>query len=70
MYAPPELKLMLKLMRDKIRELKELNLVYKNSEAEWASPPLIPLKPGSYQYRMTLDLRVSNASTSRLHGLR
>jgi hypothetical protein len=29
-YAPPQLK----FMRDKIRELEELGLVYKNTEAE------------------------------------
>jgi hypothetical protein len=49
-------------MRDK-RKLEELNLLYKNSEAEWACPPLILLKPGPDQYRMTVDLRVPNAST-------
>jgi hypothetical protein len=32
-YAP----LQLKFMRDKIRELEELSLVYKNTGAEWAS---------------------------------
>jgi hypothetical protein len=55
--APP------KFMRDKIRELEELGLVYKNTGAEWASPPLIHPKPGPDQYRMTVDLRVPNAST-------
>jgi hypothetical protein len=50
-------------MRDKIRELEELGLVYKNTEPEWASPPLILPKPGSDHYRMTVDLRVPNAST-------
>jgi hypothetical protein len=54
-YAPPQLKL--------IRELEELGLVYKNTGAEWASPPLILPKPGPDQYRMTVDLRVPNAST-------
>jgi hypothetical protein len=39
-----------------------LNLVYKNSEAEWASPPLTLPKPGPDQYRMTVDLRLPNAS--------
>jgi hypothetical protein len=58
-YAPPQLK----FMRDKIRELEELGLVYKNTGAEWASPPLIHSKPGLDQYRMTVDLRVPNAST-------
>jgi hypothetical protein len=58
-YAPPQLK----FMRDRIRELEELGLVYKNIGAEWASPPLILPKPGPDQYRMTVDLRVSNAST-------
>jgi Reverse transcriptase (RNA-dependent DNA polymerase) len=58
-YAPPQLK----FMRDKIRELEELGLVYKNTEAEWASPPLILPKPGPDQYRMTVDLRVPNALT-------
>jgi hypothetical protein len=58
-YAPPQLK----LMRDKIHELEELGLVYKNTGAERASPPLILPKPGPDQYRMTVDLRVPNAST-------
>jgi hypothetical protein len=58
-YAPPQMK----FMRDKIRELEELGLVYKNTGAEWASPPLILPKPGPDQYRMTVDLRVPNAST-------
>jgi hypothetical protein len=40
--APPQLK----FMRDKIREFEELGLVYKNTGAEWASPPLILPKPG------------------------
>jgi Reverse transcriptase (RNA-dependent DNA polymerase) len=58
-YAPPQLK----FMRDKIRELEELGLVYKNTGAEWASPPLILPKPGLDQYRVTVELRVPNAST-------
>jgi hypothetical protein len=58
-YATPQLK----FMRDKIRELEELGLVYNNTGAEWASPPLILPKPGPDQYRMTVDLRVPNAST-------
>jgi hypothetical protein len=58
-YAPPQLK----FMRDKIHELEELGLVYKNTGAEWESPPLILPKPGPDQYRMTVDLRVPNAST-------
>jgi hypothetical protein len=33
-YAPP----LLKFMCDKIHELEEMGLVYKNTEAEWASP--------------------------------
>jgi Reverse transcriptase (RNA-dependent DNA polymerase) len=37
--------------------------VYKNTGAEWASPPLITPKPEPDQYRMTIDLRVPNAST-------
>jgi hypothetical protein len=58
-YAPPQLK----FMRDTIHELEELGLAYKNTGAEWASPPLILLKTGPDQYRMTVDLRVTNAST-------
>jgi hypothetical protein len=57
--TPPKLK----FMRDKIRELEELGLVYKNNGAEWASSPLILLKPGHDQYHMTVDLGVPNAST-------
>jgi hypothetical protein len=37
--------------------------VYKNTGAEWASPPPILPKPGPDQYCMTVDLRVPNAST-------
>jgi Reverse transcriptase (RNA-dependent DNA polymerase) len=58
-YAPPQLK----FMRDKIHELEEMGLVFKNTRAEWASPSLILPKPGPDQYRMTVDLRVPNAST-------
>jgi hypothetical protein len=58
-YAPQYLK----FMHDKTNELKEMGLVYKNNGAEWASPPLIVPKPGPDQYRMTVDLRVPNAST-------
>jgi hypothetical protein len=58
-YTPPQLK----FMRDKIRELKELNLAYKNSESSWASPQLILPEPGPDWYRMTVDLHVPNAST-------
>jgi hypothetical protein len=58
-YAPPQLK----SMRDKIHELEELGLVVKNTGAEWASPPLNFPKPRPDQYRMTVDLRVPNAST-------
>jgi hypothetical protein len=54
-------------MRDTIRELKELNLVYRNSEgnseAELASPPVIVPKSGPDHYRMTDDLRVPGTST-------
>jgi hypothetical protein len=58
-YAPP----LLKFMRDKIHTIEELGLVYKNTGAEWASPPLILPTPGPDQYRMTVDLRVPKAST-------
>jgi hypothetical protein len=58
-YAPPQLN----FMRDKTRELEYLGLVYKNTGAECASPPLILPKPGPDQYRMTVDLRLPNAST-------
>jgi Reverse transcriptase (RNA-dependent DNA polymerase) len=58
-YDPPQLK----FMRDKIRELKELVLVYKNTGAEWASPPLILPKPGPDQYCMSVDQCIPNAST-------
>jgi hypothetical protein len=58
-YASPQLK----FMRDKIHELEEMGLVYKNTGAELTSPPLILPKPGPDQCRMTVDLRVPNAST-------
>jgi hypothetical protein len=57
-YAPPQLK----VMRDKVRELEELGLVYKNTAAVWASPSIL-LKLWPDQYRMTVDLSVPNAST-------
>jgi hypothetical protein len=50
-------------MRDKIRELEKIGLVNKNTGVEWASPLLILPKPGPDQYRMTVYLRVPNAST-------
>jgi hypothetical protein len=59
-YAPPQLK----FMRDKIHDLEELGLVYKSTGAEWASPPLILPKTSPDLYRMTVDLRVPNASTN------
>jgi hypothetical protein len=46
-YAPPQLN----FMRYKIRELEELGLVYNNSGAEWASPPLILPMPEMDDYR-------------------
>jgi hypothetical protein len=58
-YAPQQLK----FMRDKIRDLEELGFVNKDTGEEWASPSLILPKPGPDQYRMTVDLRVPNAST-------
>jgi hypothetical protein len=58
-YAPPQGK----VMRDKVCGIEELGLVYKNTTAEWASPLLFLRKPGSDHYRMTVDLRVPNAST-------
>jgi hypothetical protein len=58
-YAQPQMK----FMRDKIRELEELGLVYKNTGAECASPSLILPKSGPDQYRMTVELSVPNAST-------
>jgi hypothetical protein len=64
-YAPPQLK----FMRDKIHELEELGLMYKNTGAERASPPLILPKPGPDQYRMTVDLLYRTRRRSRLHGL-
>jgi hypothetical protein len=45
-YAPP----LLMFMRNTLRELEELNLVYNNSFAEWKSLPLIPTKSGPDQY--------------------
>jgi hypothetical protein len=58
-YSPPQLK----FMRDKTRELEEMGLVYKNTGAERASPPIILARQYPDQYRMTVDLHVPNAST-------
>jgi hypothetical protein len=58
-YAPPQLK----FRRDKVRNLEELNLVHKNSKVEWECPPLSLPKPKPDHYRMTVHLRVLNAST-------
>jgi hypothetical protein len=58
-YAPTQLK----FMRDKIREIEELGLVFKSTGAEWASPLLILPNPGPDQYRMTVNLLVPKAST-------
>jgi hypothetical protein len=38
-------------------------MVRKNGSDEWESPPLILPKSGPDIYRMTVDLRVPNAST-------
>jgi hypothetical protein len=57
-------------MRDKTRELEELGMVYKIIGAEWACPPLILPKPGPGQYRMTVYMRVPNASTKPTKWLR
>jgi hypothetical protein len=59
-YAPPQLM----FMRDKIRELEELSLVYKNTGAAWASPPLILPKPGpvSHDCRSACTKRVDEAN--------
>jgi hypothetical protein len=64
-YTPPQVR----FMRDKIRELEELGLVFKNTGAEWASQPLILPKPVPDQYRMTVYLRVRTHRRSQLHGL-
>jgi hypothetical protein len=58
-YTSPQLK----FMSDKIRELEELGFLYKNTRAEWESPPINLPKPRPDQYRMTVYLRVPNAST-------
>jgi hypothetical protein len=52
----------MKFMQDTICGLEELNLVYKNSEEERASPPLMLPKPGPDQYRMKVDQCVQNTS--------
>jgi hypothetical protein len=49
-------------MREEIRELEDLNLVYKNSKVEWVSPSLMLSKPEADQYRITVDLCAPNAS--------
>jgi hypothetical protein len=59
MYSPPQLA----FLRKKIAELERLCLVRKNGSAEWASPPLILPNYCPDIYRMTVDLRVPNAST-------
>jgi hypothetical protein len=64
MSARKNAPLQLKFMQDKIRELEDLGLLYKNTGAKRASHPLILPQPGPDQYRMTVDLRVSNASTN------
>jgi hypothetical protein len=56
---PPQLN----FLRDKIPELEKMGLIYKNTGAEWASPPLILEKPRPDRYHMTVDLRVPNAPT-------
>jgi hypothetical protein len=52
-------------MREKIRELEELSLVFKNSEAEWASSILHPseawARPLSHDGRSVCTERVLKA---------
>jgi hypothetical protein len=64
-YAPPQLK----FMRDKIRELEELDLVYKNTGAEWASPPLILRNQGPTSIAWLLICVYRTRRRSPLHGL-
>jgi hypothetical protein len=40
--------LQLKFMRDKVRKLEELGLVYKNTRPEWASPLLCAAKDETF----------------------
>jgi hypothetical protein len=49
-YDPPQMK----FMRDKIRELEELGLVYKNTGAERSNPPLKLSNLGPDQYRISI----------------
>jgi hypothetical protein len=56
-YALPQLK----FKHNKISEFEELGLVYRNIGAEWECLPLILPKPVPYQYRMPVDLRVTEA---------
>lgn len=44
-----------------IRELKEVEAIYKNPSALWSSPIVTVPKPGTTNFRLTVDLRGLNA---------
>ena len=48
---------------DTVRKLEQVGAVYKNPQAKWASPALAVNKPGSEEFRFTVDLRIPNSYT-------
>ena len=58
-YAPPQRA----FISSTIRSLAEAKAVYYNPQARWASPALAVPKPGSENYRFTVDLRGPNRET-------
>lgn len=53
-------------LRKKAEELLSFGLVYRNPNSRWASAPLIVPKPGTDQFRLTVNLRLMNAQTDSI----
>lgn len=58
-YSPPQRA----FISNTIRQLEAVGAVYKNPTAKWASPALAVPKPGSNDFRFTVDLRIPNSQT-------
>lgn len=58
-YAPKQRQFLI----DTVRKLEKVGALYKNPQAKWASPALAVNKPGSEEFRFTVDLRIPNSHT-------
>lgn len=58
-YAPPQRE----FISNTVRRLENIGAIYHNPAARWASPALAVPKPGSEEFRFTVDLRAPNSMT-------